>query len=43
MLLSRVVAPLFIAWLVPAKLLLPSIALMLAVTGWNVHELLVPL
>ena len=32
--------PVAIAWLVPARLLLPSIALLFAVVGWNVAELL---
>ena len=41
--LVKGVAPLFIAWLMPAKLLLPSIALMLAVGGWNIRELLTSL
>ena len=35
----KVVGPVFIAWLVPAKLLLPSIALLCAVIGWNMGEL----
>jgi len=37
--LVKVAAPPFIAWLVPSKLLLPSIALVLAITGWNIAEL----
>ena len=32
--------PVAIAWLVPARLLVPSIALLFAVVGWNVAELL---
>ena len=35
----KVVGPTFIAWLVPAKLLLPSIGLLCAVIGWNIGEL----
>ena len=31
--------PVAIAWLVPARLLLPSIALLFAVIGWNLGEL----
>ncbi len=38
--LVKVVAPLAIAWLIPSKLLLPSIALLLLVTGLNARELL---
>ena len=40
LLLVKVVAPPFIVWLVPAKLLLPSIGFMLAVIGWNIAGLL---
>ena len=35
----KVGGPTFIAWLVPGKLLLPSVGLMFAVIGWNVGEL----
>ena len=35
----KVGAPLAIAWLVPSRLLIPSIALMFAVIGWNLGEL----
>jgi hypothetical protein len=31
--------PVIIAWLTPARLLLPSIGLLCAVIGWNVGEL----
>ncbi len=41
--LVKVVAPLASAWLIPAKLLLPSIALMLLVIGLNARELLTSL
>jgi hypothetical protein len=37
--LLKVGAPMAIAWLVPGKLLLPSIALLFAVLGWNLAEL----
>jgi hypothetical protein len=37
----KVVVPLAIAWLVPAKLLIPALVLLLAVIGLNVRELLV--
>jgi hypothetical protein len=39
LLLMKVAVPLGIAWAVPARLLLPSIALLLAVLGWNLGEL----
>ncbi len=35
--------PLFIAWIVPSKLLLPAIVLLTFVVGWDVKELLVSL
>ena len=35
----KVAGPTAIAWLVPAKLLLPSIGLLCAVIGWNIGEL----
>ena len=38
--LVKVVVPLCIVWVVPAKLLLPSIGFMLFVVGWNVKEIL---
>lgn len=41
--LVKGVAPLVIAWLVPAKLLVPAIALLLFVVGWNARELLAAL
>ncbi len=37
--LVKGVAPLALAWLLPARLLLPSIGFMLAVALWNVKEL----
>ncbi len=42
LLLVKVGMPVLIAWLVPARLLLPSIALLFAVTGWNVASLTLP-
>ena len=39
LLMLKVAGPVAIAWLVPAKLLLPSIALLFAVVGWNFAEL----
>ncbi len=35
----KLVVPLAIAWLVPARLLLPALALLLAVIGFNITEL----
>jgi hypothetical protein len=40
LLLVKVMAPILIAWLVPGRLLLPSIGLMVAVSAWNVGELM---
>jgi hypothetical protein len=36
----KLVMPLLIAWLIPGKLLLPSIALLILVIIWNVKELI---
>jgi hypothetical protein len=38
---AKLIAPMFIAWVVPGKILLPSIALLVLVIGWNVKELLI--
>ena len=38
--LLKVAGPVAIAWLVPARLLVPSIALLCCVIGWNMGELL---
>ena len=40
LLLVKVVPPLFIAWLVPGLLLLPSIGALLLVSAWNIGALL---
>ena len=37
----KLVIPVLIAWLIPGRLLLPSIALLALVTIWNIKELLV--
>jgi hypothetical protein len=37
----KLVIPLAIAWLVPAKLLIPALVLLLAIIGLNIKELLV--
>jgi hypothetical protein len=36
---AKLVLPLFLAWLLPGKLLWPSIALLTFVVGWDVREL----
>jgi hypothetical protein len=38
--LAKLVIPLFLAWLLPGKLLIPSIALLTFVVGWDIRELL---
>ena len=38
--LVKVAIPLFFAWLLPGKLLIPSIALLFFVIGWDIRELL---
>jgi len=40
LLLYKLIIPIIIASLVPAKLLLPALVLLLAVIGWNLKELL---
>jgi hypothetical protein len=37
----KLIIPLFLAWLLPGKILIPSIALLTVVVGWNVRELLI--
>ncbi len=41
LLVIKLVIPLLIAWLMPGKLLIPSIALLGLVVGWNIRELAV--
>jgi hypothetical protein len=41
LLLVKLVIPILIAWLIPGRLLLPSIALLALVAIWNIKELLV--
>jgi hypothetical protein len=41
LLFVKLVLPLLIAWLMPGKLLLPSIALLALVVAWNIKELVV--
>jgi hypothetical protein len=43
LLLVKFAIPLFVAWLAPGKLLLPAIALLSVVVGWNIKELLLVL
>ena len=43
LLLFKFAIPLAIAWLVPGKLLVPAIALLVFIVGWDVKELLVAL
>lgn len=42
LLLAKVAVPVGIAWLVPGRLLSPSIAFLMGVLGWNVARLLAP-
>jgi hypothetical protein len=37
----KLIIPLFLAWLLPGKILIPSIALLAVVVGWNIRELLI--
>jgi hypothetical protein len=37
---AKLALPLFLAWLLPGKLLIPSIVLLTFVVGWDVRELL---
>jgi hypothetical protein len=41
MLFIKLLLPLFFAWLSPGKLLIPSIAFLTLVLGWNVKELII--
>jgi len=38
--LIKIVMPLFFAWLLPGKLLIPSIALLVFIVGWDIRELI---
>lgn len=40
LLLVKTIVPAFIAWLSPGKLLLPAIAFLAMVVGWDIKELL---
>ena len=39
--LVKVISPIFIAWLTPGKLLIPAIALLGFIIGWDTKELVV--
>jgi hypothetical protein len=41
LLFIKLIIPAFIAWLMPGKFLIPSIALLVLVVGWNIKELTV--
>ena len=41
LLIVKLALPLLIAWLIPGKLLLPSIALLTLVIVWNIKELII--
>lgn len=41
LIIIKLVMPVLIAWLIPGRLLLPSIALLALVTIWNVKEILI--
>jgi hypothetical protein len=38
---AKIVIPLFFSWLLPGKVLIPSIGLLVLVAAWNIKELLV--
>ncbi len=38
---AKLVMPMVLAWLLPGKLLIPSIAILLFIVGWDIRELLV--
>jgi len=37
---AKLVVPMFLAWLLPAKILIPSIGLLVVIVGWNITQLL---
>jgi hypothetical protein len=39
--MAKLVIPVLLAWLLPGKILIPSITLLTVVVGWNIRELLV--
>ena len=36
---AKLIIPLFLAWLLPGKLLIPAIGVLTFVVGWNIREL----
>jgi hypothetical protein len=40
LIIFKLIVPLAIAWLIPARLLLPALALLLVIIGFNITELL---
>ena len=38
---TKLLMPLVLAWLLPGKLLIPSIAVLVFVVGWDVRELII--
>ncbi len=38
---AKLVMPMVLAWLLPGRLLIPSIAILLFIVGWDIRELLV--
>ena len=38
---TKLLIPILVAWLLPGKLLIPSIAVLVFVVGWDVREVLV--
>ena len=39
MYLIKLIIPVFLAWLIPGKLLMPSIAVLVLIMGWDIREL----
>jgi hypothetical protein len=38
---AKLILPVFFAWLLPGKLLIPSIALLTFVVGWDIRQLVI--
>ena len=38
---TKLLMPMVLAWLLPGKLLIPSIAILVFIVGWDIRELLV--
>ena len=38
---AKLIIPVLLAWLLPGKILIPSIILLAVVVGWNIRELLI--